>query len=400
MAHALQKNFRISPETAFATNEAARFDDDAYQVAAVVMPKVTLVQALIDNPEIRPTVASETPIILGNKNGSKVTWSEFMKSTGVAAGNATRAVASKRINWLLKHCFGGVNYQTGTTVGVGSTTTNIVVASSAGLVVGGGVMINGEARVVATIADATHFTPDVAFNTAPSNTDVVYAAATYSFDETAAVSTFAAELLGAQDGYMRALGCAADLKFADLGPNQHPKFVFEAIATDWITFATASAITASTTVTFDNTASPVTMGSAGGLFLTAASGTTRTLINCSALAIDPGIKIEAIPSISGTQGVQAFARTESAPTVSLTLNPYSNDWVTGFSARTAYKLILQIGSTAGNTVMIECSNLYLEVPEEGAVANQVAMNLKFRARGGRPSTASRVARAAIRVHLL
>lgn len=367
----------------------------------VKLPVLQAVQAMLPNPSAKQILADNLAPILGLKNGSKLQFGVALRGTGTAAGASTAAKLAADLpeNQLLANAFGGESGGTGTTCGVGSTTTEIVVAASSGFTVGQMVMINNEARRVTAKADATHITLNMALSGAPSASTPVYAAATY-YPAESLVNTLQFGFFGATDGYYHLQGCQLDCKFANLNPGQLPQIDYDANIANWTHYTNASTLSPVTYATTHNAPVP---GYASNIFLGAAAATTRATVNSSAIAIEPGIAFQPITTISSSSGtgmgIQAYQRTVIDPSITLTLNDYAVAYVTAFGAQTAYQIMYQVGTTAGQTVCIEAGNAVIDANPMGVNVNSRAgQQIKFKCLASSGST--ELARAPIRIHLL
>ena len=380
------------------------FVANARSVRCVNQPVVTPAQVATDNPALRQRLARQLAPILGLKNASKIAFACALRGTGTAAGNATAALGAADLaeGQLLKNAFGGESLGTGTTINdVTPSATEFDLTSAAGLSEGQAILVavgsGYEASVIANIATNT-ITLSRALSAAPSNGATVYASATYYPIESIS-GTLQFQAIGAEstDGYYRMLGCQADCKFSNLAPGQLPQLDFDVMASGWNKYAAATLAAA----TYSNTVNAPVPGYASSLFVVDHGGTTRNLVHCSAITIDPGLAVEAIGSVSGTQGIQGYARSGIAPVVDMTLYPWSDDFHDDFAAGTAKQIHYQIGSTPGQTVLIELQKVVLsEVPARAAIGQQVGVQVKGYGIEDTTIATGELARAAVRLHLL
>ena len=387
-------------ESAFGVDEAGSFSGRS--VRCVSAPKVTASQAALKNPALRQYLGETLAPILGLKSASKVTASVAMRGTGTAAGDGVAALGAAGLaeGQLLKNAFGGESLGTGSDVNTTTAATGITVTDGSGFAVGQAIMVLVgtvyEATVIKTIS--THdLTFTRALSAAPADEAIVYGSATY-YPTEALTGTLQAQATGAEDGYFRMLGCQSDLKFSNLLAGQLPQLDFDLMVASWAKKTGASLSAA----TYANTVNAPVVGSSSFLFLGDNGATTRTLINCNAISIDPGLGIEGIPSVSNmVEGLQGFGRNAIAPTVELTTNPHSMDWLDDFSALTDKTLHYQIGATPGSTVLIEIPSIYFTVvPQRAAVLSQLGVTLKGEARIDSSLGVTELLRAPVRYHRL
>lgn len=383
-------------ESTIGTDQGGSFD--GYHIRAANQPTLTAAQAMLEDPSVRQTLASGRAMIPGLKTGSKVAFNTFLRGTGTAAGNATRAICTGGESFILRHAFGAHSIGIGTTItSTDSTVSNLHVTSSAGMLVGQAVLVSGEASVIATVPDATHITLLRALSAIPAAATVVYASASYFPAETC-LNTVQIQAIGAEDGYMRLLGCQGDLKLSNLNPGQIPEIAWEFAAAGWTSFGAVASL--SSAVTYDNAVNAPVMGASSAVYVTASSGTTRTLIPVMGISVEPGLGNEALPSVSSTLGISGYARNKIEPVISLTTNPYAAAWLTAATAQTAQQIQIQIGSTAGQTVLLEAQMCYLqEIPQRAAYNSQCGITLKFKCREN-ASNSGALARSPFRLHLL
>lgn len=387
-------------ETAFGVDEASF---SARAIRTLTQPKFDAVQTAIDDPTIRTRIEEMYVKLLGLKNPTKLTFSTGLRGTSTAAGSAVQAKGAADLaeGQLLKNAFGGETLGTGTTVDDESaTTTSFDVASAAGLAAGQAIAIAVgspaalEANVIASVAGTT-VTVVRAFSAAPANSAVVYAAATYY--PVAPSGSLQLQAMGNEDAYFRFLGCQADLKFANLAAAQGGMINWELMAASWVK-KTGAALTIPT---FDNLVNPPIPGHASKLYIQDVGTTTRNVVDVSAIEIDPGLAPAQIPSVSGVEGVQAYAQGVPVPKLKLTINAHSGDYIDDWGTQQPYYLHYQIGATAGNVVLLELPNFTLDnVPERASVVNAHLGQALAGTGRGYGSTETDLCRAPIRLHLL
>lgn len=369
-------------------------------VRCVTQPKADPTRQVHEDPTIRQTLASRYKPILGLLSGSKVTFDTHLRGTGTAAGDGTTSKGSADLveGLLLKCALGGEDLGTGTDVDdAAPTVADFDVGDASGLAEGYGVLCGTEASVISSVAGG-NVSLLRALASAPADESVVYASTTY-YPTESLFGTLEVQALGAEataDGYFAFRGCGLDLKLDQLDPGQLPKVVYEGTACTWTHHATGTLATP----TFDNSTLPPVVGYASALYIGDYGDSTRNKVHFSSIKIDPGVAIEAVPSGSGIQGVQDYERSVIAPTVEITVYPFDYDWFSDFDNSTAKYIHLQIGSTAGATVLIELQRVYFDaVPERNPIGQQLGVTLKGKGFAKNTDTNERVV-SPIRIHLL
>lgn len=371
-------------ETAFATVEGSPTWRD---VRITARPKIDPSQGFFPDPAIRQRLEERYAMIPGLKSGANLAPIQLaMSGTGTAAGDGVAALGAANVTdgQLLKNAFGGESLGTGSTVDdVAPSVTGFDVAAGEGsqFSVGQAVLCTTtaglEANVIASIStDSMTFTR--AFSSAPANGSVVHAGATYYPANPSGTLQFRSLDAEAAAAYWTWLGCQLQVKFSNLNQNQECRMDFEAMVTDWAESSGGALAMAS----FDHTTNAPVPGSASELHIQDVATTTRNLIHFSDIKIDPGVTFNAIPSASGTEGVQGFGQVTSLPKIEVTVNSFGADWFDDVTAQQALYLHYQIGATAGNTLLFEIPNMTLDgVPERASVAGQNGLTLKFTGRG-------------------
>ncbi len=271
------------------------------------------------------------PHIIGAKGG-KLSFKLEMKASGTPAGSAVAAIPSEA-SPILESYFGTVVRGTGTTVGVGSTTTNIVVASSAGLRIGMLVEINNEVRMIATIPDATHFTVPLAFTNAPANADIVYASSLFTKANTSHKSLAFVVL---RDGIQYTLlGCKIDsLKFESINAKSVGMLAVEVAVGTWSVTSKASLPSASLSgITLVKP--PVVKGS------TALVDFVAEFVQ--GVDLDPGHKFEFITTTEGADAKSGIELVDAGPR-GVVRAYYAAGHLTDFAAATSKSFVIVVGT--------------------------------------------------------
>lgn len=359
--------------------------------------KLALAQQANPDPTVRQRIGQVNSFLLGLKSG-KLDFSTFLRGTGTAAASGVAAKGASDYYpeaLLLRNCFGGESKGTGTTIsGSESTTTLLKCTSGAGLLEGQAVLVDGIASVIGAIS-----TNDVtllrALSSAPDGDTVVNASATYYFTQTA-TNTLQFQFKGAQDDYWDITGCKGTCKLSGLnaGDNTLVNYSFQGM--DWNAYTSASIANDS----YANSANPSPVGYASTVWIQDNGTTTANEVDIHNMAVDPGIAYEQIKSASGTQGVQAYARSKSEPIISFD-TAFADDWRDDFEAQTAKYIHLQIGTTAGSTVLIEIPNFVISKSVELSKYNSM-LGSKITGMGLEDVTLGTddLDRSPIRVHLL
>jgi hypothetical protein len=376
-------------ETAFATEEGSF---SARDVQCVDVAKLDIAQDHLDDPTVVADAIS--PLykkILGLKNKTKLSFPVNLRGTGTAAGNATAAVGAAGVTegQFLKNFFGTETLDTGSTaVASGSDTDTIVTASGAGFTVGNAVLINGEASPIGNKVTNT-LTLTKALTATPADSDVVYASATYTPNKTISSLTQQFRAYTGEDDYWKLLGCQlASLKLSNLGPGQLPRMDLEWLVANW-TKATGGSLS---TPTFLNvaTTSPIP-GYVSYFHMQTYGTTTKNHLNVSNFSLDFGMDAQQLLTVSGgVQSVQSYVRTKIAPTFEVTFTGWDTTAVAAWANQTKVSILYQLGSTAGNTILIDMRECYIEMQEEANVNSQLGVKVKGYAIGSVP----------VRLHLL
>jgi hypothetical protein len=381
-------------ETAFATADGSYSGRD---IRLSAKPNLQLTQDWIADPGVRQRIAETRAGIMGLRK-AKLSLATFLRGTGTAAGNAVAALGYANLveGQLMRNALGGESLGTGTTINDASATaSSFTVASAAGLAEGQAIMIGGEASVIDDITGSV-VTLRRALSAAPADTTPVYASATYYPVEALSGGTLQLQCMGAETDYWRLLGGQAAVKFANLGIGQLPQAQYEITGADWAAY-TGGSIDADS---YSNETNPSPIGFSSSLYVQDFGTATRNLVNFSSITIDPGLSFESLASGSGVQGVQAYRRQTVKPLIEF-VTEYSDDWRDDFEAQTAKYLHLQIGSTAGQTILIEVQRFYLNKSvERNPYNSQLGSKVAGEGRDNSAAGSTDLLQAAIRVHLL
>lgn len=284
--------------------------------------------------------------------------------TGTAAGDGTTAIQGA-LGLLLSTCMGGEQLDAGTTVSTAWPTAGGGNVATSSAITKGGICgwVNGSSEVEArrAIAD-TGQTVQVrpAFSTTPATSDVIYGGANYYFTQDPDGSlNFAVRSLESDAAWLL-MGCQLDSVSLSLpldGTIPTAQMTWKGV--NWLKEGSTTAgsfgdISAATYTGFD----PIT-GQAGDFIYAAPTGLTATTVHVSSVGFEPAISYAAITSPKGTNGVHRWRMTRASgtPMVQGTFATFFEDhtWWTAKANKTAYQFLYQIGTTAGETVVIHAS---------------------------------------------
>jgi len=396
LANLRQLKLHNADETAFGVEEGSFAGRD---IRLASEPVCHPDQEAIPDPSIQQRAELENPPILGLKSKTKLTFSTFLRGTGTAAASGVAALGAADLpeSQLLSNAFsGGESLGTGSTIsGSGATTTVLPCTSGAGFAIGQAVLVGSEASPIGNIA-TNNVTLIRALSSAPADTTVVNASATY-YPNWGAINSNSMQfqLRGSEDDYHKFLGCQANFKLANLNPGQIPLINWDCFVATWAAGTTA----AMTKDSWTNTTDPPLIGSAGALYIQDVGTTTINEIDASNLSFDVGLTWQVLNSPGGIQGVQGYELVGLVPTFDITINAWSDGWRDAFEANTGKYIHFQIGSTAGNTILIELQNCYIDKWERVGVNAITGTKITGKAYGY-GATLTNIRRAPIKIHLL
>lgn len=293
-----------------------------------------------------------------------------------AAGAAGTAVEQDNLGLLLKTALGGENLGTTRAVNTGSsTTTTVLVAATTGLVVGGAVMINGEARIIKTVDANTSIVLDMALSAAPNPGDLIKAAATYYIDESALVDladsdhdTLAVLFRGYHsEDQWQMRGAFPQIELANLGPGKSPHLQVTMHPQDWELVTGVAAGTAPT-----ERAPAVQKG--GGFYYGTVGATTKNVPTVKSIDIKLGLTPEPVPSPDGSQGVVGHIVLGGDTTLDVEFL-YDADYNIAYEAKTNKFAGYQMGLG----VMISFPSLYIDDTPERTAEGATGAKVRFHA---------------------
>ena len=396
--HKLQ-HMRVISETAFGVDQTtppATFTNFLSVPFLEGTASLSLTQTMLPVTTAQQYLDQIAEDILGPKAWT-LSFQMHLAATGTAADASTAAVTSP-LGILLKAIMGAQSLSEGTTYASGGAQTGCVVNAGQGtrVTAGNAILFGTEAREI-----KTRSTDTIAFKQAMAATlaaGTLYRSATYSLIENPAESLqFVIEGTELQDRFVLMGGQGSfSMEFPFGGI---PTVTFNISGASWVNFTGSALAVASYTAT----SQVVCMASE--LTVPVNGTTTRVAIDAQTVGITPNITYAPIKVLGGVQNILRFRRQRSVPiaTAQLGLAYENQDWFTGRSATTAYAINLQIGTTAGSTVLVCLGTNQIVDVQRAEVEPQLAgQNVSFKARNdGDCGTAStELERSALRIHLL
>lgn len=350
--------------------------------------------------------------VLG-KRSAKLTFTLNLAPTGTAAGTSTPAVQGA-LGLLLKASMGGEQLGTGSTVVSAASGSSITVTSAAGFAAGTACgWVNGsgqlEVREIESISTNT-LTLKYAFSSTPTATNVIYSGATYYLTQDPQESLqflmagYESDdrflLLG---GQLTSLALAVDPTGAALPSVQLTYEFANYLESD----ETASSITGAIGNAAYTNYNPI-VGHAGHLlFPTVGTATysANDLVHASAIGFTPKVVFQRVTSPSGENTVLRWRRSRQAPVIEGTFTePFQNlDRLTGRDARTDKAVWLQLGRSAGSTVMLSAPTVQIVNPQRAADGGGLAATTvawKGRLDEDTGASVTDLAKSAFRIHLI
>lgn len=307
--------------------------------------------------------------VLGKKSCS-LTFTLPFAPTGVAADVSTTAVRSP-LGLMLAIGMGiEVTLAAGSAAVSGwtSSTGDVTAAQGSRFVKGGAVgWVNSssilEMRPLENVATDT-LTTKLAFSATPANTDALYNAATYALaDDPDSTLQFVVQGLESGDEFVL-MGCQLQSMTFNLPlDGTIPTVGFTWQGVNWLHGDDAAGTFSDITpVTYSNT-SPITGQAGRFLSQTNATATyTGATVNISALAFDPQLAYQAIPSPSGTQGVLRWRLSRNnGPSISGSFTTYYEDqtWFTARDSKLDKLIWYQVGTAAGQSFALEAGTVQI-----------------------------------------
>lgn len=349
------------------------------------------------------------------KRSATLSFSLNLAPTGTAAVTGTSAITSA-LGTILKAVMGAETLAAGSTSSTGSTAIVVNVQAGHGSRwVPGGAMgwVNAssvlEAREIESISTDA-ITLKHGFSGAPSSTNPLYNAATYTFSQDPTESLqFILSGVESDDRWLFLGGQCTGMTLAfDLTGAAMPKATFNFQFANWKTSAeTTGSITGAIGTSTYTGFSPI-VGFAGDLrayTVATATFSTSTRIHASAIAFNPKIAFVPVTSPAGTNTVYRWRRARQIP-------PVEGSWTEPYEALTRFtardnradlNVTYQMGTAAGSTVYVTAPRVQVVNPQRAPDAQQLAgqtVSWKGRTDGDVGSTTTDVATSPFRIHLV
>ena len=320
--------------------------------------------------------------VLGKKSAT-LKFAMDLAPTGTAAGSAVAAVQGA-LGLLLKAVMGGEHLGTGTTFSAGWTAITGTVASGAGFLSGSWIGWTNASGVVewrqCKLVSGNTITLAHGFSGTPSNGNVAYSAATYSYTEDPATTLqFVVRGQGSNDAWLL-LGCQAPSGISitvDPTGKAIPTVEFTFQAANYLMAGqTAAAITGAIAVATYTNYSPI-VGFAGDFRVyTVGAPTllTTSQIHISALSFAPKIAYVPVTSPSGTNTIYRWRGSRTMPPVEGTFTVFYED-LTWFNARDNlgdYAVSYTMGTAAGSAVVLAANTVEILSPQRAASDQEIA----------------------------
>lgn len=409
--HSVQR-LRVLSEASFAadgTGTLGNYTDVPMREGSGTM--TLMIDSLDPQTQVQSRVEYREEVL--GKRSATLQFTLNLAPTGTAAASGISAVQGA-LGLLLKATYGGETLGTGTTF-TGGTATVPTVTSAAGFLAGGAIAwTNGsgvlEVREIESIA-ANSITLKHAFSAAPTNAQVAYAAATYSFTEDPQESLqFIVEGVEAQDRWVLLGGQAVGGVTLAVDPSGAalPSIQFSLTFAKWLDSTECAGSITSTLGTASYTNYNPIVGQAGELraFVVGASTlTTSSVVHCSALSFAPKVVFVPVTSPSGTNTIYRWRAGRVMPPVEGSFTTFFEDytWWSARAAKSDYDIAYQMGQAAGSTVVITAPTVQIVNPQRVADGNQLAgQAVAFKGRRDTDTGASTtaLAKSPTRIHLV
>lgn len=358
-------------------------------------------QSLIADPTLQLSVnETGSELMIKGLRSSEFKLGLKLHGSGVTTAGGSQ-IAKTPLMRIAEHCWGGIHRSNSTTLTGGTAAvpeltavTNIVAGCILGFedVTSPTTMNAGKVflRRVVSI-DTLEVTLDRELPFTPANTDKVHAVATIYFDEEVLVDsrdpvgTFSwfvqKARTGATDLCWELMGCAATLAFTGLTRNGVPGLDLAIMAANF---------------RHGNITPPTWSGSAAGsaqlaigrdtqFSLVEYGDTTNTLLQCAAVAIEPGIPRVALDTVTevddNMEGRWAYSVEPAATTATITIGAHSGSYETELQADTQYALSYCQVAAAGKVWGIFLPHCQIaENPGDSPINAVHGAQVKFQAR--------------------
>lgn len=354
-------------ESSFANDESSNLGSFTPIPLQEGSAEVTLTQEMHDPMQLVQNQLQYREEILGKK-ACQIQFTMPFAPTGTAAGQGTTAIQGA-LGLLLTTVLGGETLDAGTTVSTSWSTAGGGNVSTGSVLNRGNAVgwVNSSSKLEArpmyrVVGDA--LTLGVRFSTAPVTSDVIYGSASYYMSQDPDTSlNFAVRGLEADDGWLL-MGCQLDSMSLNLpldGTIPTIQFTFKGV--NWLNEDDTTAGDFSLITSSGNQASytgfdPIVGHEGDFLYATATTDPiTPTTVHVSSVGFEPQVAYTAITSPSGTNGVYRWRLTRSAPVLQGEFTTFYEDdtWMDKRDNRDDLQFLYQIGTTAGETILIEAS---------------------------------------------
>lgn len=373
------RRVKIQTESTFGT-APANFNS-AYNPRMRAVPTLRRMSEILPDETIQQFSDANPFGVIGFKR-STLTLPCYLDSHGTPL-SGSQAWAHYWLSILLQHVMGGLDAVTnmGTTTSSGWTTTSGDVGSASNLERGNGVGItpgaSGLYQIRRIVEKSTNtLTTNIAFSTAPLNTNVLYGCATaYLADNPTA--TLQAACLGAEsDDQWLALGLAGNGMTLTFERGRLAGIDFNLQGCTWDdhsgeTFADSgiSYGSGNRTVVKDSEL----------LVVASAQAQARATLDVAEIRIEPSIVYEEIPSTAGIQGIVGYRRIPQRPAIKGSfLQPFqAKTFSQARDNRTAYQVLFQIGNAAGHSVAIDIPRVQIVDVEDAPQGRKRGQRVMF-----------------------
>lgn len=299
------------------------------------------------------------PLRVRGKRMAELSFTMPLHPTGTAAGDGGTSAAedANALIQMLAVIMGGIDAANdGTTFATVTDEDTWTLTSGTGFTAGGAIGWTDSSSVfhARELVGNLGAAPKIALPSAPSVSDVAYAGTTlYLGDDPTDTLQFIVEGAEQDDRWLLLGGQATAAPTVSLALGEIPTITFTFSFADWESLGSA-AITAASYSAY----SPI--ANVGSFFRAQVAGTS-TLQNLDISAIEWTLNApvyQMVPSPSGTNTVARWRRSRAVPAaeVSITLPYESTTWWTERDDRDRYHLGYQIGSTAGECVLLTVPN--------------------------------------------
>ena len=273
--------------------------------------------------------------------------------------------------------------------GGGTHTVTKVYVANHDIVAGNGVLINGEARRVASIGGTgatAYINLEMALSAAPADNDhVVIATTVYPVVTTLQYLDLLLMGVHAED-QIQALGCLGPVTLGGLSSEDIAQFTLDLMVPHWRDVPAANRCTTplSYASTPENSNTGPSIGT-GALYFGDAATTTRNVLCCSDLKVDPGLKFQLRESAGNPVGFARVRQTSKLSFKAYVADNYASD--ADFTAQTTKQALIQCGSTAGATFFITLPALkYSTKPTRDKIGDMRALSCELE--GTEPTVAA------------